>query len=284
MFSRALHLGTNYTKLEYTPRMQFVELFLNEIYLGTYQLGEHIKIDENRVNVTDDGFILEVDAKAASEDITFQSPKGLVFNVKEPELEMNGEAYNYIKQFVSDAENTLYGEDFLDETNGYRKYIDIPSFIDWYLVNEITKNNDAVLFTSCYMNLSPNGKLKMGPLWDYDIALGNVNYNGNHSPEGFWIKNANWIARLFEDPVFVSQVKERYKEIRSHEMELMQYINDNTALLKWSVIENNAKWGTLYQSVWPNYAIWGSYNNEVQYMKNWLHTRLLWLDSAFAEL
>ena len=61
----------------------------------------------------------------------------------------------------------------------YRKYLDVNSFVDWYLVNEIAKNNDAVFWSSCYMNVSPNGKIKMGPLWDFDIAFGNINYNNN---------------------------------------------------------------------------------------------------------
>ena len=280
----AFYMGEQYTRLDYTPKMQYVELFLNEVYLGTYQLGEQIKIDENRVNVTDNGYLLEIDSKAAPEDIVFKSPLGLQFNIKEPGLEVESEKYNYIRQFVTDAENALYGENFLNSEFGYRKFIDIESFVDWYLINEITKNNDASFFTSCYMNLSPEGKLKMGPLWDFDLAFGNVNYNNNNSPEGFWIKESVWISRLFEDPSFVMQVKERFNDIMSRKVEIMQYINDLSGVLRWSVLENNAKWGTLYQSNWPNYAVWGSYRNEVQYLKNWLHQRFEWLEKAFAEL
>ena len=60
------------------------------------------------------------------------------------------------------------------------------------------------------MNLARDGKLKMGPLWDFDIAFGNVNYNGCDKPEGFWIKPVAWYARLFQDPSFVQKVKERF--------------------------------------------------------------------------
>ena len=77
------------------------------------------------------------------------------------------------------------GSNFLDETEGYANYFDKVSFVDWYLINEITKNNDACFFSSCYLNITPGGKLKMGPLWDYDIALGNVNYNDNQSNEAY---------------------------------------------------------------------------------------------------
>lgn len=280
----AFHLSEKYTNLDYTPRMHFVELFLNEVYLGTYQLGEHIKIDENRVNITDNGYLLEVDSKASPEDITFQSLQNVIFNVKEPEIEYESVKFDYIKQFVTNAENALYGDDFLDDEIGYKKYLDINSFVDWYLVNEITKNVDAAFNSSCYMHMGAERKLKMGPLWDFDIALGNIDYADTRFPTGFHVKNSVWISRLFEDPDFVDLVKNRYKKIRSHERSVMQYINEKTNYLQWSVIENNAKWGTLYQYTWPNYAIWGSYSNEVQYMKNWLHQRLEWLDNAFDEL
>lgn len=280
----SFYLGEKYTDLDYTPRMRFVELFMNDIYLGTYQLGEQIKVDKNRVDVTDNGYLLEVDAKPDTEDITFKSPLGLIFNVKEPEIKMGSKEYDYIKQFVIDAENALYGKNFLNKENGYQKFLDVYSFVDWYLINEITKNNDAIFYTSCYMNMAPNGKLKMGPLWDFDIALGNINYNDNNLPEGFWVKESVWISRLFEDAEFVALVKKRYVEIRNYETDIMQFINENANKLQWSVVENNAKWGTLYETTWPNYAIWGSYNNEVQYLKNWLHKRFEWLDKAFTEL
>lgn len=171
-----------------------------------------------------------------------------------------------------------------DSAEGYAKYLDVASFVDWYLVNEISKNNDAVFFSSCYMNLKPGGKLKMGPVWDFDIAFGNINYNGNEDPEGFYVKNSPWISRLFEDPAFVARVKERFAYFKSKKGDIFNNINENAAYLKESVVENNNKWGTLYEVLWPNYAVWGSYDNEVQYMKNWLNKRFDWLDKNLAGL
>ncbi len=277
-------MGRAFTNLDYTPRFEFVEVFLNEEYLGTYQLGEHIKIDENRVDVTDDGFILEVDGKADAADPVFQSPKGLPFNVKDPDVVVGDDKFNYVKDFVSKAENALYSDSFLDPTAGYKNFIDIESFVEWYLVNELTKNVDAVMHTSCYMNLAPGGKLKMGPLWDFDTSMAQSNYNNSFIVEGFYINSARWFERLFKDPEFVALLKTRYKEFRSHENEIMEYINENAALLKWAVIENNGKWNTFYQSIWENYAIWGSFDNEVQYIKNFLHKRFIWLDTAIEAL
>jgi hypothetical protein len=168
--------------LDWTPRTHFVEVFINDVYNGTYQLCEQVKIANDRVNVTDDGYLMEVDQLSRLDpgDVYFQTPR-LLFNIKEPDVEMDSERYNWIKNYVTNVENLLYNENF-DALTGYAQYVDIPSFVDWYLINEITKNNDAIMFSSCYMHIAPNGKLKMGPLWDYDIALGNVNYNNNEKP------------------------------------------------------------------------------------------------------
>ena len=273
------------SNLDYTNRTHFVEVILNGVYNGTYQLGEQLKIAKNRVNVGDDGYLLEIDAKAAAEDITFKVAHiGQPINIKDPDVEMDGEAYNYVVQYLQEADNALFRENFTDTNNGYAKYLDVESFVEWYLINEIAKNNDACFFTSCYMNLARDGKLKMGPLWDFDIAFGNVNYNGCDNPEGFWIKPVAWYARLFQDPNFVAKVKERFAYFYENREEIYAEINANADYLKYAIVENNNKWGTLYVYTWPNNMIWGSYENEVQSMKIWLEKRFQWLNEQFSAM
>ncbi len=276
----ALFMGS-ISELEWTPRSHFVELFLNEVYQGTYQLCEGIEVGEDRVNITDEGFLLEVDQENRMEpdDVYFKTGIFLL-NIKEPEVSKDDAKYNFIKNHVITIQSTLYGANFKDPENGYAKYLDVASFVDWFLINEISKNNDAAFVTSCYMNMAPGGKLKMGPLWDFDIAFGNINYNGNNSPQGFWVQGAPWIARLFQDPAFVEKVKTRFAYFKSKKQEIFNEINKNATSLKWSALENNNRWRTLYAQTWPNYAIWGSYDNEVMYLKNWLNARMDWLEGA----
>ncbi len=270
------------SKLNYTCRTHFVDLILNNKYVGTYQLGEQQKIAENRVDVGDDGYLLEIDAYATYQDITFNvSTIERPINIKDPDVEIGGEAYNYIVDYFNEVEAVLYSDEFADPERGYAKYLDVDSFVDWYLINEIAKNNDAIFFTSCYMHHKRGDKLYMGPLWDFDIGFGNVNYNNNYDPTGFWISYASWYNRLFQDPAFVKLVKERFDYFYSNKSTIFNEINDNATYLKYSVLENNAVWGTLYEYTWPNYAIWGSYENEVAYMKQWLNSRLEWLKAEF---
>lgn len=277
----AFYMGS-ISSLDYTPRYHFVELMLNGMYMGTYQLGEKLKIGKDRVNVGDDGFLLEIDAKAADDEVTFMTEHlEQPVNIKDPEVLVEDENYNYIKSYLMKAENALYAENFTDETEGWQKYIDMDSFVDWYLINEIAKNCDAAFVSSCYMNLKRGGKLKMGPLWDFDLAFGNIDYSESYDPKGFLIKYVSWYSRLFQDPAFVAKVKERFNYFYSHKDDIMRDINENAQYLRYSVEENNNKWGTFYNYTWPNYDIWGNYLNEVQYLKNWLNERFEWLKKEF---
>ena len=273
------------SNLDYTSRTHFVELVINGIYNGTYQLGEQLKISHDRVNVGDNGYLLEIDGKAGVDDVTFKvNHIYQPINIKDPDIEIGGDAYNYVVKFLQVADSTLFGESFRDPSIGYRKYIDIESFVDWYLINEIAKNADAFFHTSCYMNLSVDDKLKMGPLWDFDIAFGNIDYTECDSPIGFYIRDVPWFHRFFEDKYFIDKVKERFIYFYNNRHEIYSKINDNANYLKHSIIENNNKWNTLYVYTWPNNTILGSYENEVQYLKDWLEKRFVWLNEQFSTM
>lgn len=279
----AMYMGKR-SNLAYTTSTHFAELFINNVYLGTYQVAEQQKISTGRVNVTDEGFLIEVDAKADASDITFRIgsiPQPL--NIKDPEVEVNSDHYNYIVNFMEQVETALYSENWLDIDNGWQKYMDIDSFVDWYLINEITRNNDAVFFSSCYMNYTPGGKLCMGPLWDFDLAFGN--YTGNSSPIGFYIKeHTGWYARLFNDPAFKKRVRERFEYFYSIKEEILNEMNISAKYLELSAIENNNKWNIFYKSHYLGNVVLGAYYNEVNYMKQWFIDRMEWLKVAYENL
>ena len=277
------------SNIEYTPQSHFVELFFNGNYQGTYLLCEKIKISDHRVAVGDDGFLLEIDSRAPGESDSryFQiSHLENVVNIKEPEVEDGDENYRYIKDFVTKADAVLFGSYFRDPVSGWQAYLDMDSFVDWYLIQEIGKNLDGFFDTSCYMNLSRGGKLKMGPMWDMDVAYGNISQDNQscYRPTGFWIKNVKWYARLFQDPVFVARVKERFNYFYRHKNEILANINADAQYLKYSVVENDDKWHLLNTYTWSNFDIWGSYQNEVQSLKEWFNKRMEWLKPEIDKL
>ena len=280
----AFFMGHN-SNLPYTTRAHFVEFFMHDVHQGVYQLCEDKDVSKDRINLSENGYLLEIDSKAAEGDVTFNiNTIAAPINIKEPEIAVGSEQYNLVKNHMTEIENVLYGANFADPENGYAKYMNVDTFVDWYLINEITKNPDAIFNTSCYMTWDPGEKLCMGPIWDFDLAFGNCNWSNCKFPEGFYIRDASWYSRLFQDPNFVVKVKERFNHFYDMKDAIYNEINENAEYLKYSIIENDAKWDILYQYRWPNHAIWGSYDNEIQYIKRWLDKRFEWLKTEFDKM
>ena len=274
------------SNIDYTPESHFVDLTFNGKYWGTYQLCEKIKISNHRVAVGDDGFLFEIDFRCVGEaDARYFSVPHLesVVNIKDPEVEYSDANFRYAKDFVNKADEVLFSNNFTDPTTGWQAYMDMDSFVDYYLIQEIGKNLDGDLDTSCFMHLSRGGKLKMGPIWDMDVAYGNIDQANQscYRPTGFYIKNAAWFARLFKDPAFVKRVKERFNYFYRHQNDILANVNADAQYLKYSVQENDNVWHLLNVKTWPNYNMWGSYQNEVQELKTWFVTRMEWLKSQF---
>lgn len=285
--SLAFYLGHKFTNLEYTPNIVTADLILNGTYSGTYQLCEQIKISKSRVNVGDDGFLMEVDGKASDGDVLIDVPHLThPVNIKGLDLLEGDDNYQYIKSFLIETDRKLYSDDWLDPITGYKSMIDIESFVDWYLVNEISKNADANMYTSCYMNLKRGCKLKMGPLWDFDVAFGNY-VHGNedlNKIENFRIKTAPWFNRMFEDPEFVSLVKYKFNVYYSNIPSIFETIDGYDSFQKRSCLKNNQIWSTLCSSNSSDSEVEAAYAAKVSYLKNWLYGRLEWLKVAFEGL
>lgn len=273
------------SNLEWTPLSSFADVFVNDEYNGTYHISQKVEESINRVDLEDNGFLLEIDQfeRLDPDDVFFYSSQFLI-NIKAPDLAYDGEKYNYITNFIDEFETALYGANFTNPNTGYEKYAEINSFVDWYLINEITKNVDSKDFSSIYLNLVVGEKLKMGPLWDFDLAFGNNNYSDCEYPEGFWVKDNPYINRMFDDPKFVRLVKERFDYYRSQESELYKIIDENASLLNLSVHANDEKWNLLGEWVWPNAVVFDTYVEEVNYLKEWLGLRMNWLDSEFSKM
>jgi hypothetical protein len=228
---------------------------------------------------------LEIDQifRLDPDDVYFETDRFLL-NIKEPSLVQGDPQYIYIRDLINQFETVLFGNNFRDPIAGYAAFIDLPSFIDWYLISEITKNVDSVNFSSIYLNVMPNEKIKMGPLWDFDLSFGNVDYADSQYAEGFWIKNNPWYSRLFEDPVFVDLVQARFAYFRENQGLIMEKIDTYAAQLKWAQQENNDKWQTIGNYVWPNPVVFDTYQEEVEHLKDWYVQRMNWLDGALGGL
>jgi len=305
----------------YASRTRYFEFVLNNEYVGTYVLMEKIKQDKGRVNIKgldpDDidgdnltgGYIIKVD-KLDGEDNGWwtstyppfpgcQFPTKYQFHIPKP-ADIVPQQVNYIKSFVTNFESVMNSPTFEDTATGYPKITDEMSFVDFFLINEVARNVDGYRLSSfMYKDRdSKNPKLVMGPVWDFNIALGNANYYDGWLQNGWEIQYLTsepsfmstdqfqvpfWWKKLFESQRFRSKVKERWAELKNGALNkdrIFGKIDSLVTYLNESQIRNFQRWPILNQYVWPNYYIGNSYANEITYLKNWINGRLLWMNSA----
>jgi hypothetical protein len=289
---------------EFSPNLRFVDFVMNGEYLGTYNIGERIKIEKGRLDfpklkfdsiltpeVITGSYVVEINPpdKAHGDTKIFETTKfnlnysGTFVVVKQPgEKNVTDQMINYIRDYFIETETALFGKDFRDPANGYRKYLDMDSFIDYYIVNELYKNVDSAFYTSVYLYKPRGDVLYMGPIWDFDLSLGNADYNDCDNPENWYVRNSEWFSRLFEDPEFKAKFVERWNFVRDNYFDdLYKLIDDTAELLDKSQVLNFKKWNILGVYVWPNagnVAGRKTYQSEIDYLKDFLTKRIEWID------
>ncbi len=251
------------TNLDWTPGCVPVELVLNGQHKGSYLLIEQVRVDNHRVNVTemtkDDnageavtgGYLLELDFHYDNE-VQWGDPHGgcvqwgrnggIPFGVKYPDSEdITPQQLAYIKKYVSDTAEAIYGDDFADPEKGYAKYIDVDSFIDYWIVFEVMGNHELGNPGSVFMHKDRGGKLVAGPCWDFDWGV--LSYNTSpQARTGLVNGEAIWYARLFQDPAFKAKVKARFQELLPELKKIPDYMDECEKLLTESAKLNFAMW------------------------------------------
>ncbi|NLB62476.1 MAG: hypothetical protein GX801_00010 [Fibrobacter sp.] len=268
-----------FTDVQWTPKSKLVELVLNGEYLGVYQLIERIKVHEDRVDIDIENgdFLLEVDTRLSSE-FNFISPKEVKFNFRFPKT-MDSTTFDSLKSTVEHLESLLYAKNFTDPDSGYKPHFDINSFVDWYIICEFVKNNDATFYSSVYMYYRNNEeKMYMAPLWDFDLIAGNAKYNNNDIPDVFYIKKSRWIVQLFKDPDFELAVKQRWQEKKDDLLAAVNSIKQTGKDMKQTAANNFYRWPILGKEIWPNPTWPDTYEEEIDQLYDFLKARYEWMD------
>ncbi|MFT3872090.1 MAG: CotH kinase family protein [Nocardioides sp.] len=299
--------------LPWTPGAVPVEVWQNGVFQGLYELDEGIAAEPDRVDIdTDDGVaaLLEADSWADPGTPSFVTSRGLQVFVKEPDEPSQADV-DTIAASIQQFEDVLYSDDYTDAETGYRSYIDVSSFIDWYLVNEITKNVDSSYLNSCWMYLDDSGVLHMGPVWDFDQSSGNRTDSGTDSPVGWFLRanqsvqdpdgtwwgptmmpgpEGHWINRMFTDPWFVDQVEARWAAVRDSLTSISAYVDAQAALIAPAAARNFAPLAeggagmpigaTFLEG--PTHVFWGSWSAEASHLSAWLDQRITWMDDQLS--
>ena len=280
----------------WTPRMHSVEVYLNGKYQGVYTLCEHKKVSSDRVDIDvvgedvtggdaiTGGYYLEIEEQQ-DETTCWWTSMGVPMMFSDPE-EPNSEQLAYVKSLFESFEQALWAKDY-SQTSGYPKYIDVDSFVDYYIVQELTKNIDGNLRKSSFITKERGKKMEMYHLWDFDLTLGNCGYfwgNVGNGPENFWIKLDKWYPHLFADPAFVDKVQKRWNELKPEFEKIPEFIDEQTFYLA-KAQERNFKVWSIWESVdWVYFPSLGSYEKEVDYLKEFYTKRLEWLDTELNKL
>jgi len=287
------------TLLPWASHSLFVEMYLNGVYEGNYQLIEEVKVDSHKVNITEltesqtsgdlsGGYLMEID-DYEDEAYVFTTPQGYPIGLIDPDFSPDPEVpgqTSYITSYVDAAENALFAANYTDPILGWRAYFDEASSVNWYIVNEVMGNADGGQFHSSdylYKNVD-NPLIYMGPVWDFDVSSGNVNFAAIEDPTLPWVQIANlWYQRWFTDPGYQADVITQWNALKNAGIfsGWVTSIGQEAASLEQSQANNFGRWPMQGIRVWPNAEAAGTYDGEVAYLTNWLNLRIAYLDSLF---
>ncbi|QQS28261.1 MAG: CotH kinase family protein [Sphingobacteriales bacterium] len=288
-------------------RTRFCELVINNDYKGVYVLIEKIKRDKNRVDMAEltpadvegdqltGGYMLKIDWGTGGDTYAYTSPypanngAPINFQYEEPELDLlQPQQADYIRNYVTAFEDALISDEFTSPVSGYRQFANVQSFIDYWIINEACKNIDAYrLSTFFYKDKdSKDGRLTMGPVWDFNLSLGNADYLEGWMPQN-WYYSANesipfWWNRLMQDSDYTNQLQCRWQDLRQNKLHtdtVLAKVDEWVSLLTEAQKRNFERWPTLGYYVWPNPVTPPTYAGEIAVMRNWIIQRLEWMDS-----
>jgi hypothetical protein len=297
----------------WASRVRYVELILNNEYQGIYLLAEKIKRDSSRVNIskllpTDNsgieltgGYIFSLDKGANGWFSNYPTPGSTnlaprQFSYVYPKIaDITQQQKNYIEQTVDDFESALAGPNFQDPSLGVRKLADLSSFIDFLIINELSRNVDGYRL-STYFHKNKNlidGRIKAGPVWDFDLGFKNADYCDGSMVSG-WAYKFNyvcpsdgaglipfWWDRLMLDTAFVSSLRCRWLDLRKtvlSEQNINKLIDSADVLTTESRTRHFAKWNLTGNQWWRGTNPIRSYEEERDAMKLWIKQRAEWID------
>lgn len=302
-------------------KAKFVELIINDEYRGVYILMEKVKQGKNRVPISDlyptenagddvtGGYLLKIDKTSGSPSTSWKSnytsgisaTQKCEFQIEYPQYGIiTQQQLIYIRDYINNWEKKLMTEDMNDPKASFRDYMDVSSFVNYFILNEVTRNVDGYrLSTYLYKDKeSLGGKIKMGPAWDFNIAFGNADYLNGWKTDGFVYKAMEndggkndywqvpfWWNKLIQDASFRKALATRWKTVRSSFLNtntLFATIDSAQVALKDPLTRNFQKYPLMGKKIWPNFYVGATLSDEVNWLKNWIQGRLVWLDAQMA--
>jgi hypothetical protein len=308
-----------------SPRTRFVELFVRQNLWGETYQGVYLLVDasgrspealgiapihpgDTSEPAVSGGYIVQVDrVKGGASYFTLRGdpmsphPDTIIF--VSPERPAPAQK-TWLAAYFDSMEAALPPARSLGDPSGYARYLDVDSFVDFLLLQEVVKNTDAYRF-SASMYKDRGGKLRMGPVWDFDLATGNVARNDGCDTDGWMLQflgkrhwdqvPPRWWRALLEDRAFRDRLQSRWQELRAGPLStgnVLALIDSAAFILRGAQQRNFQRWHVLGTTIWNNCPIPGSnppayyatWEDEVVYLRSWMEGRLRWMDDHIATI
>ena len=265
-------------ELPFTNNYVHVDVVLNGVYQGSYLVTEQHQVGQGRVNIDEnEGFLVEMDFYYDEEPKFKSNILRLPFMIKSPENLTDQSGYDFVKESINELEAALFDPSFPD--SGYRDMINMDTFINYILINDIVMNFELQVPASVFMYKDKGGKISAGPLWDFDATFGyehdpisgGMKYTGripNFAVRDGYV-GQKFFIKFFEDPVFLEAYKIRWNEKYSEIMNIPDFIDAMYGKIRNSALLDDKRWFDGLRD----------YDNEIERKKLWWIKRVGYLDA-----
>lgn len=288
--------------MDWAPDVRFCEVFLNNSYQGVYLMVEQISVDEGRIEIEKyrsgspvTSYIVCVD-RASINDVNYMDnfthytrQLRTRIEIKYPgEKHLSPELAHYISTDFSSFEKSLYSFDYDSKRYGYQSFIDVDNFVDYFIINEVTQNTDAGIF-STYFYKDVTGNLKLA-VWDFNNCCDN--YIEEPLPmSGFFMQNRSWFFMLTKDEFFVNKIISRYRVLRKgilNDASIDAYITSVQDYLGPAIDRNFQIWGYSFDKkkdlLSQDFRKISSYKDAIEQYRHRLISRMNWMDKHIEDL
>ena len=306
--------------MEYTVKLEPVEVVMDGEYYGSYYLCEQVRVGKSCIDIDDlesdegrtategstitGGYLLNLGESGSKQDFETQD-SSIYWSIESPSFDKHSEAaqeaqYNYIKNYIDDTEEALYSDTFKNaEGKRYNEYLDLDSAVDYLWLQEFSMNGDAYAGGSTYLYKKRDsgrpGKLYFGPAWDFDyVAWGNLDFDDEETGDTVaskvseWSQNGKmWVGRLLKDEVFASKFISRWETFKQKLNELFEeggQLDWYKQRIETAASYNYEKYGFTQHFGADSTTADGSFDDEVQRLRDWVQLRENWVDTHVEQL
>ena len=269
---------------KYTPKMQFVEVYLNRKYMGLYLLSETIKVAKNRVNIdeNDTTFLVEKEDSKKFDPPYILTDNNYYYHIKFPK-NPSPETEDLLLDHLNAFENFMMNQ-YIHKRKDVLDWLDIDDYVLYYWVHEYSKNEDGNYARSVFFTWKKGEPIHFGPLWDFDLAFGNASREQNKNPEDWYIRRYRLNYYIMQNSLVDSAATAYWQEHRDTFKALIDSIPVYRAIIEKAIDNEYRRWPIIKNT--ENWALkdpYDSYDEAVEVMTEWMKKRYQWIDNEIGE-